>query len=91
MNNNLAERENSRGLKPSEKKAKKMFGNTINLDEVKIVDSGVMHAIVTFNSDLVVVRRYPHWDDYYNHLIGDFQQWNRELPQTSCSAYMTYN
>ena len=204
MRLNSAERENSRGLKPSEKqKAKKMFGNTINLDEVKIVDSGVMHAIVTFNSDLVVVhnkiyatremtddelihelyhvwaycikriepltalgvhaigdawdwvsgredteddsmyhyrlegdnkaewsrlkdfnfeqqaaifqdayryfhmgkrpkyndtykdwnndRRYPHWDDYYNHLIEDFQQWNRELPQTSCSAYMTYN
>lgn len=207
MNNNSAERENSRGLKPSEKrKGEKMFGNTINFDEVKIVDSGAMHAIVTFNSDLVVVhnkiyatrkmtddelihelyhvwaycigriepltalgahavadawdwisgrkdteddpmyhyrlegdteaewsrlkdfnfeqqaaifqdayryfymgkepeyndayrragedeteRTSPYWDDYYNHLIEDFQQWNRELPPTSCSSYMTYN
>ena len=57
MNNNSAEQENSRGLTPSEKKkGKEMFGNEINLDEVKIVDSGWMHAMVTFNSDLVAVH-----------------------------------
>ena len=57
MEHNSAEQENFRYLKPSEKrKAKKMFGNTIDLGEVKIIDSGVMHKILTFKADLVTVH-----------------------------------
>ena len=61
-----------RGLSAHEMKvARKVFGNTVNLDDIEIIDSGIPRKILTVKADFVVVGNNIYVKDL-NKLTDDY-------------------